>query len=895
MKIQQLYYTSCRKGHSSAMGFQTYSVSDGITEAERKEIESYCMYVPPSNLPSQPTKDEIEKLFPTAFSYFILENGKQAVCQAKYTGKDYSGRFGNYFCHVLLFEKGEMTFHPVQIYGSEVFKEQLTQGEENAQQIDSLQVLHQLPLGNFITLESVSEFLKGVGVAKRTKSFKNMMNSVIEYKKEHKKIIFCDTNENNVYWIAAAQMCLPLKLSKLITFTTYSFDCENTNYIISGTSGEGTKINFKDCNSIYKYYAFDFINGDSSNFNIDFKFSKLAQVGLSISKDSLLPFIDFIDQFDYDVLDDEIDNCLYLYNMTKKGIEKIDTDSIIKGIDFVNNYGSIDTYKQLFIQIEPMLKKISGEVDIHSAEVISKFLFNISIKTKNEIYIKNAFEFFFDALYFMVVDRENIQLEEIIELHDKIRALNSNKIDEFISYSFDLYRMNDLYTYMEGAKSRHAQFYLYTLFGNLFFYSYRVGIIRSWESIIKNTALVKFIDRCIDILSFNKDEMKYITSSIYKNEDYFSNFINMCYKNAVINVSSEKERIVLQLLKEAKQENDEAWFLKIRNSLNELDGGEALLFRYFVYELNYAQDKREFFWDYCYSIFNKTPRYKRKYFSKAAMEFLNNLENSVDISNESFEILKFILNHCLKTTIDESLLYNLINNFEKQLQAAYPEEEITKIISTIQDLKIARGIITEPDVTGLVCFGMNLEQGTNVIKTVCGKVILNFNCMDRYTYRKYLCWYLSNIYINGINEDLKVDYERITYSICVEVYEEIYYEALLKTLEDVLNEEKIYKNLLKEKKIEGHEVFFNFLIYVFRNIDDLPNNEIEYITSKTINILCNRSAREMKKYEKYMSDIISVVRNKSMIARPWNIICKEVHNNRGISIVQRGINKLIRK
>ncbi|MGH4122405.1 MAG: hypothetical protein ACREV6_05695 [Clostridium sp.] len=895
MKVQQLYYTSCRKGLSTGMGFQTYSVSEGITEAEKKEIESYCVYVPPSNLPSQPTKDEIDKLFPIAFSYFILENGKQAVCQAKYIGKDYSGRFGNYFCHVLLFEKGEMPFHPIQIYGSDVFKNHLTEREENAEQIESLQVLQQLPLVDFITLESVSEFLKGASVTKRSKSFKNMMDAVIEYHKEHKKIIFCDTNENNAYWIAAAQMCLPLKLSKLLTFTTYSNDCENTNYIICGSSVEGTKINFKDCNNIYKYNVFDFINGYSSDLNHDFKFSKLAQVGLSISKDSLLPFIDFIDKFDYEVLDDEIDDCLYLYNMAKKGIEKMDTDSIIKGIDFVNNYGSIDTCKQIFIQIEPMLKKISGEVDIHSAEVISKFLFNIAIRTKNEIYIKNAFEFFFDALYFMVVDRENIQLEEIIELHDKIRAINSNKIDEFITYSFDSYRIDELYIYMEGAKARHAQFYLYTLFGNFIFYSYRTCSIISWKSIITNTALVKFIDRCIDILSFNKDEMKYITKSIYKNEEYFSNFIIMCYKNAAVNEAAEKEKIVLQLLKEAKQENDETWFLKIRNILNEIDGGEELLFRYFVHELNCAQDKSEYFWGYCHSVFNKTPRYKRKYFSKAAMEFLNNLENSMEISNESFEILKFILNHCLKTTIDESLLYNLINNFEKQLGAAYPEEEIAIIIPAIKDLKNSRDIITEPDVTGLICFGMNLEKGTNVIKTVCGKVKLNFDCMDRHTYRKYICWYLSNIYINGVNEDLKVDYQRITDTTCLGAYEEIYYEALLKTLEDILNEEKIYKKNLKDNKLEGYEVFFDFLIYLFRNIDDFPKYIIENITNKIINILSNRSLREMKKYENYMIDVMSGMRNKSMISRPWNSIRKKVHEDRGNSIFQRGINKFIGK
>ncbi|WP_157055681.1 hypothetical protein [Clostridium sp. DMHC 10] len=83
MKIYQLYYTSCKKGLTSGMGFQTYSMSEGITEEERQEIEKHCNYIQPSSLPSNPTEEEIKELFPIAFSFFKLKNEKIMCLQNK--------------------------------------------------------------------------------------------------------------------------------------------------------------------------------------------------------------------------------------------------------------------------------------------------------------------------------------------------------------------------------------------------------------------------------------------------------------------------------------------------------------------------------------------------------------------------------------------------------------------------------------------------------------------------------------------------------------------------------------------------------------------------------------------------------------------------------------------
>ncbi|WP_406542103.1 hypothetical protein [Clostridium ljungdahlii] len=186
MAVQQLFYTSCKKGLSSGMGFQTYSMSKGITDKERMEIESHCIYIPPSNLPTQPTKEEIDRLFPISFSYFRLESGKYCISQIKYVGKDYSERYGNYFCHVLI-SNNAWEFYPIELYESPVFRDCLSEEEKNAVEIDYLPEITEIPLGNVVDFDEISNFLKGSG-GDRGKKFTSLLERVVTYNSSKKEL-----------------------------------------------------------------------------------------------------------------------------------------------------------------------------------------------------------------------------------------------------------------------------------------------------------------------------------------------------------------------------------------------------------------------------------------------------------------------------------------------------------------------------------------------------------------------------------------------------------------------------------------------------------------------------------------------------------------------------------
>ena len=104
MKVLQLIYTSCKKGMSGDAGFGTYSMSEGISNEEKREIEGIVAYEQTQEAKKikKPTESQIEnpELFPVSFIFFRLNSGRFCIAQSKYIGLDYSDRYGNFFAHV---------------------------------------------------------------------------------------------------------------------------------------------------------------------------------------------------------------------------------------------------------------------------------------------------------------------------------------------------------------------------------------------------------------------------------------------------------------------------------------------------------------------------------------------------------------------------------------------------------------------------------------------------------------------------------------------------------------------------------------------------------------------------------------------------------------------------
>jgi hypothetical protein len=110
MSYRQAYHTSCRNGLSGHAGFQFNAASAGLDEQQLARIAAdHVGYQIPPDASPEPGPDEIARL-PVALRYAPVDGVGPVVSRTAYVGREFrgaggepdSGRFGNYFSHVVV-------------------------------------------------------------------------------------------------------------------------------------------------------------------------------------------------------------------------------------------------------------------------------------------------------------------------------------------------------------------------------------------------------------------------------------------------------------------------------------------------------------------------------------------------------------------------------------------------------------------------------------------------------------------------------------------------------------------------------------------------------------------------------------------------------------------------
>jgi len=244
MTVLQHYYTSC-----AGKGFQTNAMSKSLDKDTARVLEEKGVYIPPVSFPSQPTLEEIQK-FPVSLSFFSLPGDRWSVMQSVYLGKDYSGRYGNYFSHSLVTENYESDFPhclPIQLWKSPIWV-----SKESAQ--TDLPPFEGTIPDLSITWNDVFNFL---GAGDRLSKLGQMITTVLNLSKNRHPIILVDTNQNIVLWIAAITFCLPYEIGKKVTFCTYNKNPYSLNVMICGTTTD-SDFHFSQQEYNFQYTIFQF-------------------------------------------------------------------------------------------------------------------------------------------------------------------------------------------------------------------------------------------------------------------------------------------------------------------------------------------------------------------------------------------------------------------------------------------------------------------------------------------------------------------------------------------------------------------------------------------------------------------------------------------------------------
>lgn len=110
MSYRQAFHTSCRNGLSGHAGFQFNAASGGLDQEQLTRIAvDHSGYRPPPDAPPEPGPDEIAQM-PVDLRYLPVPGVGPVVSRTVYVGREFrgaegepdSGRFGNYFSHVVV-------------------------------------------------------------------------------------------------------------------------------------------------------------------------------------------------------------------------------------------------------------------------------------------------------------------------------------------------------------------------------------------------------------------------------------------------------------------------------------------------------------------------------------------------------------------------------------------------------------------------------------------------------------------------------------------------------------------------------------------------------------------------------------------------------------------------
>lgn len=216
MKASQYIYTSWKNAPN--FGFSLYSKTPDVTPEEEGVISLMMRYRPPTDLPYDPTEDEIERLFPRVFAYFRLPSGRYCVAQSVYIGHEYkgfadAGRMGNFLIHAYIFDENP-NFRAATFIGSDLFRRDLTQEEWTATNPPPLPQVD-IPEVGKLSPQAVTAFLAQPG---KKEALKSILQATTDNLRSGKPVFINDQPKEMPMWFNALSVTLPAELTSKMTF-----------------------------------------------------------------------------------------------------------------------------------------------------------------------------------------------------------------------------------------------------------------------------------------------------------------------------------------------------------------------------------------------------------------------------------------------------------------------------------------------------------------------------------------------------------------------------------------------------------------------------------------------------------------------------------------------------
>ncbi|MEV5829481.1 hypothetical protein AB0L25_28350 [Spirillospora sp. NPDC052242] len=226
----QLHYTSVRHGPTGRAGFQFVAETPGLPEGARAGVLPHLSYRPPPEAPAEPGDAELGR-FPVSLLYDRVD-GRPVLVRCRYLGRDYSGRYGNFFGHAVVAEPEELEgVRPAELWRSPIWDPRPAAG-------DRLDNLDELPPGAALAPEDLARWLPASGPADPFGTLGVLVGAVGERiaAGDGRVVLVADDVDTIARWIALVSYSLPVAAAERLTFVTYSADPQRAAQHLVGTT-----------------------------------------------------------------------------------------------------------------------------------------------------------------------------------------------------------------------------------------------------------------------------------------------------------------------------------------------------------------------------------------------------------------------------------------------------------------------------------------------------------------------------------------------------------------------------------------------------------------------------------------------------------------------------------
>ncbi|MBL1099730.1 GAP1-N2 domain-containing protein [Streptomyces coffeae] len=233
----QAHYSSAPPGAGDRQGgFRFTAVSADLSRATLEGLRPLMAYTPPPGAVAEPASH------PVAFAYDRLGETR-AVTRIRSVGQDYTGRWGNYFCHSVLATPEELTgLRPVELWGAPLWAEAPAADDGRP-----LPGIGELPLGSTVGPDRVRRLLHGTGAA-GGRLLERLLAAVLsalertpsdaEADAPGPVVLVSSSGDRVLDWLTAVSYALPAPLAAELTFITYTDRPYDDHRLLVGTVPE---------------------------------------------------------------------------------------------------------------------------------------------------------------------------------------------------------------------------------------------------------------------------------------------------------------------------------------------------------------------------------------------------------------------------------------------------------------------------------------------------------------------------------------------------------------------------------------------------------------------------------------------------------------------------------